>query len=103
MAHKTLSLFDLAPGKVLLDRYKIVKTNRTGGMATTFVVDDPETSETLEIQVFPSALFESKTQAADFAEEMGEWKKVESKHVLASRDLRALEDGTILYVTELPP
>jgi serine/threonine-protein kinase len=96
-------LFDLAPGKILLDRYKIVKTNRTGGMATTFAVDDPESNETLEIQVFPSVLFESKTQAADFAEEIGEWTKVESKHVLAARDVRALEDGTILYVTELPP
>ena len=28
MTSKTLSLFDLAPGKILLDRYKIVKTCR---------------------------------------------------------------------------
>src|SRR5207237_7798974 len=67
MAHKTLSLFDLAPGKILLDRFKIQKTNRMGGMATTFVVEDPKEKRTLEVQVFPSALFESVRQANDFA------------------------------------
>lgn len=103
MTPKALSLFDLAPGKLLLDRYKILRTNRMGGMSTTFVVDDPETKSTLEVQVFPAALFEAKKVAADFADEMSAWTKVDSKHVLAARQVEALPDGTILYVTEMPP
>ncbi|MDZ4773926.1 MAG: serine/threonine-protein kinase [Planctomycetota bacterium] len=102
MTAKTLSLFDLAPGKILLDRYKIVKTFRTGGMSTTFEVVDSDSKESREIQVFPGALFEDKTQATDFASAMGKWVDVESKHVLATHEVEALDDGTILFVTELP-
>ena len=75
MPAKTLSLFDLAPGKVLLDHYKITKTNRMGGMSTTFQVVNPRVKEPLEIQVFPGALFESKKQADEFAESMRAWQK----------------------------
>lgn len=103
MPAKTLSLFDLAPGKTLLDRYRIVKTNRMGGMSTTFEVQDPQAKDPLEIQVFPGALFESKSQATDFAAAMRAWQKVASKNVLATHEVEALEDGTILFVTELPP
>lgn len=103
MAHKTLSLFDLAPGKVLLDRFKIQKTHRTGGMATTFIVEDPKEKRTLEVQVFPAALFESVKQARDFAQAMRAWTSVDSKHVLGAREVESLEDGTILYVTDMPP
>lgn len=103
MPAKTLSLFDLAPGKVLLDHYKITKTNRMGGMSTTFQVVNPRVKEPLEIQVFPGALFESKTQADEFAESMRAWQKVDSPHVLATHEVESLDDGTILFVTELPP
>ena len=102
MAMKSLSLFDLAPGKLLLDRFKILKTNRMGGMSTTFAVDDPKSKGSREIQVFPAALFEGVEQAHDFAEAMKAWKKVDSKHVLPTREVHALEDGTILFVTDLP-
>jgi eukaryotic-like serine/threonine-protein kinase len=102
MAMKSLSLFDLAPGKLLLDRFKILKTNRMGGMSTTFAVDDPKSKEPREIQVFPAALFEGVAQAHAFAEAMKAWKKVDSKHVLPTREVHALEDGTILFVTDLP-
>lgn len=103
MPAKALSLFDLAPGKILLDRYKIVRTFRTGGMSTTFEVEDHDSKEPREIQVFPGALFESKKQAADFATAMGRWQEVESKHVLATHEVEPLADGTILFVTDLPP
>src|SRR5476649_1275441 len=101
MPHKTLSLFDLAPGKILLDRFKILKTHRMGGMATTFLVEDPKAKATFEVQVFPSMLFESVKQAHDFAAAMRAWTKVDSKHVLGAHEVEALEDGTILYVTEV--
>lgn len=103
MPAKTLSLFDLAPGKILLDHYKITKSNRTGGMSTTFEVVDPRVKEPLEIQVFPGALFESKKQSDEFAESMRTWQQVKSRNVLATHEVESLEDGTILFVTELPP
>lgn len=102
MIMKTITLFDLAPGKVLLDRYTIGKVNRHGGMSTTFEVDDGKDG-TCEMQVFPAALFESKKQSTEFAQALGEWKKVKSPSVLATRDVHVLEDGTIVFVTELPP
>jgi eukaryotic-like serine/threonine-protein kinase len=103
MPAKTLSLFDLAPGKILLDHYKITKTNRTGGMSTTFEVTDPRVKEPLEVQVFPGALFEGKTQSDEFAESMRGWQRVDSKNVLGTREVSSLDDGTILFVTDLPP
>ena len=103
MPAKTLSLFDLAPGKILLDHYKITKTNRTGGMSTTFEVTDPRVKEPLEVQVFPGALFEGKKQSDEFADSMRGWQRVESKNVLATREVASLDDGTILFVTDLPP
>lgn len=103
MSQKSLSLFDLAPGKLLLDHYTIVKTNRMGGMSATFEVKEPKAKESLEIQVFPAALFQDKKQAKVFAESMRAWEEVESKHVLAARDVEDLQDGTVLYVTDLPP
>lgn len=103
MTAKALSLFDLAPGKTLVDRYKIVKTLRMGGMSTTFEVTTIDGKDSFEIQVFPSALFEGKGQSNDFAAVMKRWQAVESKHVLATHEVETLADGTILFVTELPP
>lgn len=100
---KTLSLFDLAPGRTLLDRYKLRRASRKGGMATTFEVEDLDDGEVLEVQVFPGALFADAGQAADFAQSLSRWKNVHAKSVVAARDVRALEDGTVLYFTDLPP
>ena len=102
MAQKTISLFDLAPGKILLDRYKIKKPNRHGGMSTTFEVEDQNGGGGCELQVFPAALFESPKQAGEFAEAIGAWKRVVNPAVLATREVHALEDGTTLLVTDLP-
>ena len=103
MTTKTLTLFDLAPGRTLLDRYRIRRANRHGGMSTTFEVEDQDDGEKLEVQVFPAALFENRQQADEFAQSMARWKMVHAKAVLAAREVHALEDGTILYVTDLPP
>jgi serine/threonine-protein kinase len=100
---KTLSLFDLAPGKTLLDRYKILRTNRQGGMSTTFAVEDLREGGQRELQVFPSALFENQTQTGEFAQALARWKDLHASHVLATREVRSIDDGTILYVTDLPP
>lgn len=103
MALKTITLFDLAPGKVLLDRYKITGTNRHGGMSTAFQAEDTKGKGVCELQLFPGALFENKKQAAEFARSMMSWMEVESPHVTRAREVHALDDGTILLVTDLPP
>jgi serine/threonine-protein kinase len=100
---KTISLFDLAPGKILLERYKIVRANRHGGMATTFEVEDSKDRGSFEMQVFPHALFESRQQSAEFAESLSRWKNLHATSVLAAREVLTIEDGTILYLTDLPP
>jgi serine/threonine protein kinase len=103
MATKTISLFDLAPGKTLLDRYTIARVNRHGGMSTTFEVEDKNGGGTAEMQVFPAALFESHRQSLEFAQAMHVWKVVSSPAVLKVRDVHSFDDGTILFLTDMPP
>jgi serine/threonine-protein kinase len=103
MATKTLTLFDLAPGKVLLDRYKISGTSRHGGMSTAFEAEDTKGKGSCELQLFPAALFENKKQAVEFAQSLTGWMQIEAPGVLRTREVHALDDGTILYVTDLPP
>ncbi len=109
MPTKSLSFFDLIPGKLVLDRYKIVRSNRRDGMSTTFVVEDLDGSGERaekgerELQVFPASLFEGADQAKDFAHAMERWTQVNSRAVLRSHSVVGLEDGSILVVTDLPP
>lgn len=103
MPSNTISLFDLIPGKVLADRYKIVRPNRRDGMSTTFAVEDLEAKAERELQVFPASLFEGRDQTSDFAKVMQQWTKVASRSVLRAHSVEDMEDGTILFVTDLPP
>src|SRR5689334_9974239 len=102
MPGKSLTLFDLAPGKDLLGQYVIRRANRQGGMSTTFEVEDKQRKAICEVQVFPAALFENAQQAREFADSLATWTRVDSKHVLAARAVHVLEDGSILYVTDMP-
>jgi len=103
MSTKTLSIFDLAPGKTLLDRYKIRRSNRHGGMATTFEVEQIDDGARLELQIFPGALFENGTQSGEFARSLERWKTIRPGTILAVREVISLEDGTVLYLTDFPP
>jgi serine/threonine protein kinase len=102
MHAKSLTLFDLAPGKDLLGQYTIRRAHRQGGMSTTFEVEDKKRKAACEVQVFPSALFENAQQAREFSDSLSAWTRVDSKHVLGARDVHVLEDGSILYVTDMP-
>jgi len=103
MSTKALSMFDLAPGKTLVDRYKLRRSHRQGGMATTYEVERVGDGAHLELQIFPGGLFENTLQAGEFAHALERWKSVRANTVLAARDVHTLEDGTILYVTDFPP
>lgn len=102
MSTKTLSIFDLAPGKTLLDRFKIRRSNRHGGMATTFEVEQTSDGERLEMQIFPGALFENGLQAGEFARSLDRWRSIRAGTVLAVREVLSLEDGTVLLLTDFP-
>ena len=61
------SLFQLAPGVTLQDRYEIQDTNRAGSMSAAFRATDNTDGSACEIQAFPSGLFENVEQAEEFA------------------------------------
>ena len=100
MANRSISLFDLHPGKLVHERYKIVRGSRAAGMSTAFEVTDGENGPTREMQVFPADLFESKKQSLEFTAAMTSWKLVRAPSTIAVREVHALEDGTVLLVTD---
>jgi eukaryotic-like serine/threonine-protein kinase len=102
MSDRPLTLFDVAPGKVLAERYQIRKPYRHGGMAATFICTDAEDGSDCELQVFPSALFDKKAQADEFAEALEKWKEVDSAAIVQVRVVVVRDDGTLLLITDVP-
>ncbi|MDG1050954.1 MAG: serine/threonine-protein kinase [Planctomycetota bacterium] len=102
MAQTHLSLFDLAPGKVLLDRYLIDAPHRENGMCAAFRVTDQESGALRELQAFPASLFENKAQAEAFAETLGRWSIFDDAAFARAQELQVLGDGAVLAVFEFP-
>ena len=98
----SLSFFDLVPGKVLLDRYRILRPHRETGMATAFAVEDEEDNSRAEVQVFPSTLFADYEQARGFADRLVGWSELNYAAVLRTHGVEVLEDGTVLLITDFP-
>ena len=71
MATEIPSPYDLVPGSVVHGRYRIVEPNRQGGMSTAFRAMDDAGEEEVELQFFPSSLFEDESQARSFASSAG--------------------------------
>lgn len=103
MSERTLTLFDLTPGKVLSGRFEILRPYRQGGMSATFEVTDREEDTRRELQVFPAALFENKAQAIDFAASLSKWREIEADAVVRLCDVQVRQDGTLLLISEFPP
>jgi len=103
MPSKTVSLFDLVPGKVILDHYRIVRPHRQSGMAATFEVKDTEEGARRELQVFPAGLFEGREQGNEFVRQMREWKGLATPVHAGVRELHVLDDGSVLIVSDFPP
>ncbi|MDB4559481.1 protein kinase [Planctomycetota bacterium] len=102
MAQTYLSLFDLAPGKVLLDRYLIDAPHRENGMSAAFRVTDQTNGELRELQAFPSSLFENKAQAEAFAETLGTWSALDDATFTRVQEIQVLGDGAVIAVFEFP-
>jgi len=96
------SLFQLAPGATIQDRYEIQSANRRGSMSAAFQATDKTDGSSCELQAFPAGLFEGSEQAEEFAESMRAWKGVSSGAVLCIRSVEVQEDSSILVVTDLP-
>lgn len=102
MTGSRLNLFDLAAGKVLLDRYRILRPHRQGGMSAAFEVEAVDGGQHLELQVFLGNLFEDTAQAAEFADRLEAWTSVDSPAVVTPSELTLLDDGSLLYVSDFP-
>jgi serine/threonine-protein kinase len=106
MPTETFSLFDLAPGKVIAGRFRIVKPQRQSGLSSTFEAADEQAADAAAkrcaLNVFPGALFEGVKQADEFRESWLPWLAVRSSHVISLREVLALPQQTTILVTEFP-
>lgn len=104
MTPTRLSLFDLAPDKVLLDRYRIVTPHRENGMSAAFrVMDTGKANAERELQAFPASLFENSKQAESFADSLRPWSRLEEPAVARLNDVTVLDDGSVITVSDFPP
>jgi serine/threonine-protein kinase len=102
MTRSHLSLFDLAPGKVLLDRYLIQSAHRENGMSAAFRVTDQAEDEERELQAFPASLFENKEQADAFGLTLNGWAELDDAAFARIRDVEVLGDGAVIVVSDFP-
>ena len=82
-----LSLFDLAPDKVLLDRYRILSPHRENGMSAAFRVPDENSEE--RNPGLPASLFENSKQAESFPEALRGWADIHSDSIVSPRTSRS--------------
>jgi serine/threonine protein kinase len=102
MSKETFSLFDLAPGKLVADRYRIVRPYRQSGLAATFEAQDGEEEGSCALMVFSGNLFEGPAQAEEYRSTWTSWMKVGSPHVLKVRNALMLNGSTVAVATDFP-
>ncbi|MEM9379388.1 MAG: serine/threonine-protein kinase [Planctomycetota bacterium] len=102
MTRSHLSLFDLTPGKVLLDRYKIDAPHRENGMSAAFRVTDEREEGERELQAFPASLFEGLHQAEAFGDTLRRWADLADGSFAQVRDVEVLGDGAVIAISDFP-
>ena len=98
-----LSIYDMTPGAVVADHFRVVRPHRQGGMSSAFEVVDERVDEPRELQFFPPALFEGDEQAGEFAQAWEPWTRVSSDAVLKVHELVELGPTTMILITDFPP
>jgi serine/threonine-protein kinase len=102
MSHATFSIFDLQPGRSVLDRFRITKPLRQSGLSAAFEAHDEhaEPAQTrCALVVFSGALFEGAKQAEEFRATWKPWTRAKSEHLARVREVVALPGhGTMLVV-----
>ncbi|MCC6405897.1 MAG: serine/threonine protein kinase [Planctomycetes bacterium] len=102
MATESFSLFDLAPGRVFAERFRIEKVHRHNGLAPAFLAEDQKSGELICLTVFSPSTFESTAQAEEFRVSCQAWTRVKSPHVAKVREIVALPSAGIAWVSEVP-
>ena len=102
MSNTSLNLFDLKPGHVLLDRYKITRPHRESGIGATFAVNDSKSENRYELQAFPASLFEDKDQAGEFGDRIRAWSVLDEECISKIHEVLVLDDGAVLLVAAFP-
>lgn len=96
----SIGLFDLVPGKVLLDRYTLVGPRRETGMSMAYEVEDAE-GGTRELSIFPAGLFEDADQGRSFATKLEAWVGLDVPGLPAMHASIPLQDGGVALVADL--
>jgi serine/threonine-protein kinase len=96
------SLFDLAPGRLFADRWRIVGPRRNAGFSSAIEVVDQMSGERRELQLFPPTLFDTKEQAVELMERLGAWTKLSCDAVLRVFEILPVEPRTLAMVTDVP-
>lgn len=103
MARADFSPFDLAPGRVVLGRFRIDAPHRHGGLAATFMAHDEKDDRPCELVVLPAGQFDDRAQADGYRRSLEPWLSVRSPHVVTVRELLLASDGTLIEVCDPPP
>lgn len=101
MSKSTFSAFDLAPGRVVADRYLIDGGTRQSGLAMVFVARDQKRDSVCELSVFPAALFDGPDQVEEYREALERWTSVRSSHVASVREVTVV-GGALMEVSDRP-
>ncbi len=99
----SLSVYEIGPGRVVAERYEIVRPHRQGGLSVAFEARDlAADGDACELQVFPPSLFDGERELNEFARNWQPWKRVRSERVLAVRDIATVGTTSLVLVTDLP-
>ncbi len=102
MSHANFSIFDLQPGRLVLDRFRISKPLRQSGLSAAFEAQDEQAGAAesrCALVVFSGALFEGAKQAEEFRATWKPWTRAKSAHLARVREVLALPGhGTMLVV-----
>lgn len=102
MPTESFSLFDLAPGRVFVDRFRIDKVHRHNGLAPAFLAEDQKSGAQVCVTVFAPSMFESSAQAEEFRAACQAWTRVKSAHVTKVREIVALPASGVAWVSDVP-
>lgn len=102
MSHANFSIFDLQPGRLVLDRFRISKPLRQSGLSAAFEAQDEQAGageSRCTLVVFSGALFEGAKQAEEFRATWKPWTRAKSAHLARVREVLALPGhGAMLVV-----
>jgi serine/threonine protein kinase len=101
MPTESFSLFDLAPGRIFAERFRIEKVQRHNGLAPTFLANDQKNGESVCLTVFAPSMFESPAQSEEFRVSCQAWTRVKSPHVTKVREIVGLPSG-VAWVCDVP-